>query len=286
MPKSTPRGDSLALALRARALAYAVEVDAQLVRAGQGRHTGVHRARKAMARLRALLALLHAAATPTTHLEHRLRTIAHGLSRLRDAQAAYNTARRLGGTKRNADEFEAWRGVKDAVGVDRDRLLDAGLRADPAFTGRRNRFAGLQAAIDAIDWRAVERSDINAGLDRSLRRARRARKQAQGTSAQESRHRLRRRMRRALLQIDLLHDIADDAQHPRAAKQARKRMADESLHRHARKRLVDALGEERDLHLLRRALSRLPRTSAIDSALHALDQRLRLAIAASDKLID
>src|SRR5438309_1157729 len=87
--------DSLGAALRDFALDQAAQSDMQLARAGAWQHTGVHLARKAIARLRAGVELLHKSPLAARALEARLRAFAHALSPLRDTQAALATAKSL-----------------------------------------------------------------------------------------------------------------------------------------------------------------------------------------------
>ena len=284
MPASKSPSDTLGLSLRRLALAYATQIDVQLARAGHGHHEGVHRARKAMTRLRALLVLAHTATESATPIERRVRAIAHSLSRLRDAQAACNMAHNLSKTSRDGDERAAWRAAIDALETSRDELLVAALHADPGFAKRRKRMSTLRAALEEYDWSAVSHNDAEAALKKSQRRARRAHKRAH-TAAQAPRHCLRRRTRRLLLQIELLRKIAHDAKLRHAAKQAGKLIGHEPIHRRRRKRLVDALGDERDLRMLLRILRHVPRAPAIDDARNLVQQHLPHAIAASDALI-
>ncbi len=287
MSNSRHRTNALGLALRASAVAHAAEIGTQLVRAGRGHHAGVHRARKALTRLRALLALLRAAPVPPTHLERRARAIARSLSQLRNAQAAYGTARRLSRAADSPDAHAAWRTALGAIEAERDLLLDAELSSDVDFVARRRRFAALQASLHAYDWSVVKSGSIEAAFARSRRRVRREREQARKTHTQAQRHRLRRRLRRLLLQADLLREIAD-ATDTRAAKRARKLIVGTPIQRHPCKRLVDALGEERDLQLLRSTLLRLPLAgqAGLDHALYFVDKRLPQAASVCDKLIN
>lgn len=284
MPHSKPRRDSLALAVRAAALACADEVETQLERAGCGHHTGVHRSRKALTRLRALLSLLHAASAVTVDLEARVRGIARTFSRLRDAQAAHGMARRLIHARPLA-EREEWRPATDVLEAERDRLLEKALRTDPGFAARRAQFVALRAAMGACDWDATRRAHFERAVGRSARRVRRAHEATRTSPTQKARHRLRRRLRRLLLQIHVLRAIADDKRHPHAARQARKLVAYGQKRRRASKRLVDTLGDERDLRLLRRALVRMPRTDAVERLLAIARKRLSVATAAGDRLI-
>jgi len=284
MPHAKPRRDTLALTVRAAALACADEVETQLERAGRSHHTGVHRARKALTRLRALLSLLHTAPRPATDLELRARGIARIFSRLRDAQAAHSMARRLIRPRQTAGR-EAWRPAIDTLEAERDRLLETALSANPGFTAQREQITALRAAMETYEWNTVRRAHFEMALRRSARRVRRARKETCADPTQKTRHRLRRRLRRLLLQIHLLRTIADDKRHPHAARQARKLVMRESKQSRMHKRLVDTLGDERDLQLLRRALSRQTRVDATERLLPLVRKRLSLATAASDRLI-
>src|SRR5258707_1214584 len=101
--------DTIGAALRDFALDQIAQVDMQLARAGAWQHDGVHNARKAIARLRVCLVLLRKSALAARALENRLRGFAHGLSQLRDAQAAFATAKTLRDESRDAHERTVWR---------------------------------------------------------------------------------------------------------------------------------------------------------------------------------
>lgn len=282
MPSSAYRRDSLARALRTAALAFAADIETQLDRASRRHHSGIHRARKASVRLRSLLCLLQAAPP----LQQGIRNIARALSSLRNAQAAIAMARRVARPAADPDVREAWQSAIGSLEADRDRLLEARLRADPALSSLCRRFARLRAALENREWQMVEPARIKAALARSIHRARRARRRARADFSQATRHRLRRRMRRLLLQIDLLQTIADDREDSHAAMQARELIERASKHHRRRRHLVETLGDERDLRLLRRALEARRHPGPTDLLLAAIDKRLSKAIEASNRLIE
>src|SRR5690242_20437529 len=111
--------DNLGAALRDYALDQLAHVDLQLARAGAWQHEGVHLARKALARLRACVELLRKSPITSLLLERRLRSFAHGLSPLRDTQAALATAKRL--RAKNDELQETWQELARELREHRDR---------------------------------------------------------------------------------------------------------------------------------------------------------------------
>jgi hypothetical protein len=246
--------DTLGAALRDFALDQIAQVDIQLARAGAWQHNGVHRARKAIARLRAVIVLLRKSALEDRSIERRLRDFARGLSELRDTQAALATAKSL---RERRGTLAPWREIAQELKVQRERALSAALMADPGCAAHRNEVADLRSAIAAIAWTRLRESEVSLRLARSGKRAHHARLLAIESNAEEPRHQLRRRCRRLLLQIDLLHAIAHAAARPHAAAAARgllEQAFGAHLKRGKRKRLVEKLGWEQDLRVLRRSL--------------------------------
>ena len=277
--------DNIGAALRDYALDQVAQADLQLARAGAWQHAGVHSARKAIARLRAAMELLHKSPLAARALEARLRAFAHGLSPLRDAQAALATAKSL----RDEDApSEEWRGFARALKQRRERVLGAALADDPGFAAHRAQLVEIRAALATIAWTRLLASDLQRALERARKRVQRALDPARSSSGQEPRHRLRRRSRRLLLQIELLRTLARDATRPRAAAAAHDALhavLGKSLERKRRKHVVDKLGWEQDLRVLRRALPARATNAAtrrlvaklrgeLDDALAATNERL------------
>jgi len=276
--------DNLGAALRDYALDQLAQADLQLARAGAWQHAGVHSARKAIARLRASVELLHKSPLFTRELEDRLRTFANGLSPLRDTQAALATAKSLHGD--DDESGETWQDFTRALKQRRDRMLGAALAADPGFAARRTQLGQVRSALATIAWTRLAASDLQRALKRARKRAQRALEPARSSSAQEPRHRLRRRSRRLLLQIELLREIANDDSRPRAAAAAHDAMRavlGKSLRRKQRKHVIEKLGWEQDLRVLRRALPARATDVATRRLVTVLRRELDDAMAATNE---
>ena len=279
--------DSLGAALRDYALDQLAQVDLQLARAGAWQHEGVHLARKALARLRAGAELLHKSPITSRPLERRLRSFAHGLSPLRDTQAALATAKKLrDGSKQMR---ETWREIARELKQHRDRALGAALAADPGFATHRAHVGEMRATLGALAWTRLLASDLQRALKRAGKRVQRAHAPARAVRTQEPRHRLRRRSRRLLLQIELLQEIARDKSRTRAAHAAHSALRHEfgkSLRRKQHKHVIDKLGWEQDLRVLRRSLPKRATTASLRHAVAALRRELDDAQRATNKLLD
>jgi len=278
--------DNLGAALRDYALDTLAQADLQLARAGAWQHDGVHRARKALARLRACVELLHKSPLSTLSLERRLRGFAHGLSPLRDAQAVLATAKCLG--KDDEKLQEIWRDLARELRQRRERVLGAALASDPGFSAHRAQVVQIRGDLTRIAWTRLLAGDVQRALKRADKRVRRARGPARASTGQEPRHRLRRRSRRLLLQIELLRGITRDESRPLAAAAARDSLREvlgKALKRKWRKRVVDDLGWEQDLRVLRRALPARANSMSMRHVFSALRRELDDAIATSNDRI-
>jgi len=274
--------DTIGAALRDFALDQVAQVDLELARAGAWQHSGVHLARKALARLRAVLALLRGSPLAQRALEAHLRHFAHGLSPLRDTQAALAAAKKL--CNRGTPMSDTWRAHARELKTRRDSALGAALMADPGCAEHRHEVARVRAAIGAVAWTRLLAGDLQLALERSAKRARRACAAARASTAEAPRHQLRRRSRRVLLQIDVLWAIAKDEARPRSAATARtvlNHVFGGSKKRNRRKQVIDRLGWEQDLRVLRRALPAHVTTSVARRAIAAVRQELILAQAAT-----
>jgi hypothetical protein len=279
--------DNLGAALRDFALDQIADADLQLARAGAWQHEGVHLARKAIARLRACIELLHKSPLGTLTLERRLRGFAHGLSPLRDTQAALATAKELGKKQRKAQRL--WQQLAGELKERRDRVLGAALMADPGFAARRAQLAELRASVATLAWTRLLDSDVAAAVKRADKRVGKAAGPARSSKAELPRHRLRRRSRRLLLQIEMLRAIAHDAARPRAAATAQARLHErlgKSLQRKQRKQLIERLGWEQDLRVLRRALPARATSASTRRAIAHLFKELNRAQAATNTSLE
>ena len=129
-------------AFRQRALHECAAIAAALSSASDP-HPAVHSARKAIRRLRSLLALLQHAALDVEAADLGLKRLGHGLSRLRDAHVVVEVARQL--QERVADP--RWKGVIRMLVLRREGLLQATLQRDPGFARRLRVLAAVQQQL-------------------------------------------------------------------------------------------------------------------------------------------
>ncbi len=230
------------------------------------RHRGVHRARKAIRSLRAILALAgDALGEEVIPIDRSLQRLARGLSTLRDAHVAVATAQSLA----TPDDEQPWLDVTARLRARSERLLADALARDPAFSARRADAARLAKALAALPWRRVRRKALYSALAQSELRVARARRRAKERMSASSMHRWRRRVRRLRMQVDTMRRIEVGHESLRAKQGKRVREL---------KARTDLLGRRQDLEVLKRLL---PQVS--DPAdLAALRRRVRQEIAALD----
>lgn len=232
-------------ALRSLMLARCRQVDRALADARR-RHAGIHRARKGIRVLRAMLALRGDTGDgAAAAIDRRLRRLARSLSALRDAHVAAQTAEWL------ARDEAVWSAAACALRAACERQLADALAADPGFAARRAQLARVRHALDALPWSKVGASACRQALRRSRQRTRRGAAHARHRPTLDTLHAWRRRLRRQRLQVDALVRLAAIARMELPDRHGR--------HMRELKRLSDALGRRQDLRLLRRHLARLDR---------------------------
>jgi CHAD domain-containing protein len=217
------------------------------------RHRGVHQARKAIRRLRSLLALAQTQFDAAlTQLDRALRQLGLQLSPLRDAHVVVATAARL--AKTACAHAADWRELNQQLIVQRDALLATALADDPRFARRRAEVRTIAKAIAQLPWAQVSTEHIKAALAHSHRRAERAERKAHQRATAERIHRWRRRLRRLRMQWEVLASLGtaiDVLPKQLAAHPLRKVI--KTLNRRA-----DQLGWQQDLVVLRTAIDALP----------------------------
>lgn len=230
------------------------------------RHSGVHRARKAIRSLRAILALagdeLGDEAIP---IDRSLQRLARGLSKLRDAHVAVATAQSLA----TPDDEQPWLDVTARLHARSERLLADALACDPAFSARRAGVARMAKALAALPWRRVRRKALFSALAQSELRVAKAERKAKERMTASRLHRWRRRVRRLRMQVDAMRLVEVGHESLRAMQGKRVREL---------KVRTDLLGRRQDLEVLRSLLPQV--CSATERA--ALNARLREEIADLD----
>jgi len=231
-------------------------------------HTRVHEARKAIRRTRALLALAEDGDAPFDigPADRILRRVGDSLSRMRDAHASIDTARRVGtqtGSKR-------WRPVVTALRERAAGLVAHELERDPGLARRRATLEGALHYLDQLPWDALTARQIRDGLACQQRRVERAARRAGKHPDADHLHRWRRKVRRLRMQVDALPKLK-----PGWSKSTPSTPKSKSLHK-----LSDALGYEQDLHVLVALLRRLP---GLEDRAGLRAQLLELVAAAEEK---
>ncbi|MCL1635078.1 CHAD domain-containing protein [Luteimonas sp. SX5] len=168
-------------------------------------HEGVHRARKALRRTRAALALGGDALGPGARLlDRELKRLNDGLSALRDAQAMVETLDRHVAKRRDTETSALLRRARRAAAAERAACAHAALQDDPALGQRRALLAMFRAALAALPWDTVTIDVVNAAAARSAERIATAHERVHATQDDEDWHRWRRRMRRFSQQLRAL----------------------------------------------------------------------------------
>jgi CHAD domain-containing protein len=215
---------------------------------GQGadRHRSVHRARKAIRRLRSVLALgRESFGSSFDAIDNRLKVLARGLSALRDAHVAAEAAMVLA----QGEDAAAWQQVGTTLQHRRDTLLADALLKDPAFATRRRRATSLAGRITALPWERLSVHDLCKALSRSIRRARKAADAADSTRSAKDAHRWRRRVRQLRFQLEALQNIESSSDTRIGCLHEGNKTSPRSL-----SKLTDKLGWCQDLQILKSAL--------------------------------
>lgn len=264
---------ALAATLQAYALDQLAAMDAQLRRRGRHLHTGVHEARKAARRFRAVVALADAAVGGgADEAATTIRRVGKRLSRLRDAHVASECAAAFAPPAGG----ELVRQLRRRLREQRDTLATEVLQRDPELRRKRRQIRKARQALQSSSWHEISTQQLLQALQRSAQRLRRAEGDAHDSRSLALRHRWRRRVRRLRMQLQILAEITQDKAWPRAARAAARWVLAEAADTlpgaaelHA---LGDVLGQQQDRALLRRAVRAVFEPAQRDSLLQLLRQ--------------
>lgn len=241
-------------------IAAHLEAAVEQLRAGGTR--GVHLARKAMRRARALLQL---AKQPLTgdrdRVDTQVRALCASLSALRDIQAGIDALARMQHAC-HGGALDARRGgvVRSALVRRLEGAMQKARSEDPEFASARARLDDIRADIGRLGWQRVTKKTLCRGLRKSLRGCRRAVAKACRSPAMRVHHRVRRRLRALKYQLVALGSFA------RAARDRGDRRTQRAIERFREARgmnrsferglnsAVALLGQERDAFVLRQIL--------------------------------
>jgi len=207
-------------------------------------HVAVHDARKAIRRLRSLLALIEERIPEVAPIDDSLERLGDGLSSLRDAHVVVETARRVAGKHR-----KRWKPAIQALETRRDLRLEGVLARDPGFLNRRALVRRLEARLHFLDWSRLRFGDLEQGVDHSQRRVEGAEKRAALEDSPANIHRWRRRVRRLRFQLEAIGKLSPRLMHKLSRKHPGR--DPKALHK-----LGDALGDRRDEQMLEAVLKR------------------------------
>lgn len=195
-------------ALLAYALGELEQAHTALGERGEAMHEGVHRARKALRRTRAVLDLCNGILGPGAALiDRELRRINTGLSELRDVHALVETLERLLEGKLGDKTRQLLKQVHDTAITARAARAETELLLDPDLGQRRELIAVLCAALPALTWQRLTPAALRVALADSDARMQDARTRAVHTMDDDDWHRWRRRARRASQQRRALDAI-------------------------------------------------------------------------------
>ena len=163
-------------------------------------HAGVHRARKAIRRIRAVLVLgADVLDREGRRLEWALRRVNRGMSELRDAHALVETLDRLLPKASDHDARGLLRRSRRAAAQRRARL-GRSTRLKREVDEARAELKALRADAAELDWEGITTATLTAALAAAQMRLMAACEQALTTGADADWHRWRRRVRTRLQQ--------------------------------------------------------------------------------------
>lgn len=275
--------DMLGLVLRDASLCEIAAAEAALTASNRNPHRCVHRARRALRRTRALIALGNRGDPAFAAVDAGLRRSTRALSRLRDAAVVVETLDRLLKRKAMLADSRAAMPLREDLVRQRGAILSRQRRRTPGFASVLAQLRAAREAVQSLDWTQVKPRSVARAVKRSLRRIGKIEGKARCSRAGYLRHRWRRRLRRYNDQRTLLANrLASAPLHGSAeAVELVRRLPDDGFdsapHGKRLAMVSHVLGLERDMHLLRRFVRR---TDAIgsgvrDRLLEAIEHRLR-----------
>jgi CHAD domain-containing protein len=225
----------------------------------------IHEARKAIRRLRSLLAVARDRVEGIEAIDDQLDRLGDGLSALRDAYVVVATSRELS----TREDASGWPDAIDRLARERDALLARERARDPGFARRKRAIARIERRLRTLSWQ-VRKPDLRAALKRGQRRVETAGERAEANPRPRNLHRWRRRVRRLRMQL-----VAAQALAPGLARE----VAEPSLKKQLRRLhdLAEALGRYQDLQVLRARLRRMPAQEEPSQLLAGLDDARLLA---------
>lgn len=246
-------------------------------------HRQIHRARKALRRTRALLALNHHCDDVVAKIDSDLKRVVRALSPLRDSAVAVATLDQV--VKRKTLEIDSRdvKALRQQLVSRRDSALAKAQKRDPEFWKLRARLRVVQEYARSFTWSEVTSVSIERALDRAMRRVVKVENVARHSHAEHIRHRWRRRLRRCNDQRALIADLltaptlSNDIDAVELIEHLRSGYVEGTYTAERVAGITHALGVEHDMRLLRRLVRK---TEALggesrDRLLETIEHRLR-----------
>jgi CHAD domain len=176
------------------------------LRRSRHRHRGIHEARRAIRRVRSILAFKAAKADARVDsIDRKLRALALELSPLRDAHVAFELAAQRAADVA-ANDHARWQDIARGLRRARDSLLKQALSDDGAFRQKIASAEEIAAKLETLDWRRLSATRIHKALAQSEARAEKAKSRLRRRPSLPGKHRWRRRLRRLRMQVRALEE--------------------------------------------------------------------------------
>ncbi|MFZ0872193.1 MAG: CHAD domain-containing protein [Rhodanobacter sp.] len=230
----------------------------------RNRHSAVHEARKAIRRLRCLLALIRdSVGDDTSKIEQALKSQSKRLSALRDAQVVAVLAEKLAAN----DNTGEWTAAARELAERRDALLASELAQDPGFAHRIAAIHDVATVLGQLHWKRIAPNALRRAIKKSRRRVLRAEHATKQMVSNANLHRWRRCVRRLRLQLVAIAALN---------RSQGTKVCHVSTHQgesvKALTHLAEQLGRRQDIQVLRSAF----KTFSDSSILPTLRKRLRI----------
>ncbi len=172
---------------------------------GKHPNAAVHRGRKAIRRLRALLALIEPRFDTLESADRSLQRLGDSLSKLRDAHVATEIAQSMADLEWAPD----WKPTIDHLTRRRDDKFAQALK-DPGFERRRGTVRTAAETLDGLEWSKLNDKDLLKAVKAGHARVEKAEKRGKADPSAENCHRFRRRLRKLRMQLEALKIVAPD----------------------------------------------------------------------------
>lgn len=173
---------------------------------GKHPNAAVHRGRKAIRRLRALLALIEPRFDTMESADRSLQRLGDSLSRLRDAHVATEIAQSMA----DLDGAPEWKPMIDHLTRRRDDQFAQALVKDPGFERRRATVRTVAETLDGLEWSKLNDKALLKAVKAGHARVDKAEKRGKADPSAENCHRFRRRLRKLRMQLEALKIVAPD----------------------------------------------------------------------------